>query len=705
MVKVINRKLLRQRKRAIKAVLEHCLPDFLNKFLLRMLGLLSVEPLKGIEYVNLGPMINVATPLPDHNEEEVPHGHRSQSEDDYLSDTDDEEQEDVADYCKGGYHVVNIGDLFHGRYHVIRKLGWGHFSTVWLAWDLSEKRFVALKIVKSASHYTETAIDEMKLLRTVHTADPKHEGYPHVVQLLDDFKVNGIHGSHVCMVFEVLGHNLLKYIIKSSYRGISIPMAKSIVRQLLLGLDYLHTTCKVIHTDIKPENVLVCINEDEIQKLAVEASTATQQGKVSKSLTATAPKHIVQKQTDSSMKMSKNKKKKIKQKIKKQLQKHQQEINEELINDKNNENNHDGEDGVSKNDTQSNVAIVTENKVENIGPLTGSNQKIDTNDTETKKTHSRESSDECMETNSKKTRPTENHVSNNNRDNVMHDVDAKIVNNIHNDGDIRLNNVNDVRLGNDGDVRMVSVDRSSPPMQPEPSIIANTNNERSREERKEHIDIDMEFGNVEEVLAKQLTLGSDEKDEEIPSRGTSFLDNHEIEVKIADLGNACWVDHHFTDEIQTRQYRSLEVLLGAGYGPPADIWSVACMAFELVTGDFLFDPHSGDDYSRDEDHIALIIELLGRIPRHVALNGKYSKEFFSRKGELKHIKKLKPWSLKSVLMEKYEWCEKEACEFAEFITPMMDYIPNNRATAAQCLQHKWLDVPKTERSPSPDASS
>lgn len=38
----------------------------------------------------------------------------------------------------------------------------------------------------------------------------------------------------------------------------------------------------------------------------------------------------------------------------------------------------------------------------------------------------------------------------------------------------------------------------------------------------------------------------------------------DFEVKIADLGNACWVDKHFTEDIQTRQYRSLEVLLGAG---------------------------------------------------------------------------------------------------------------------------------------------
>ena len=43
--------------------------------------------------------------------------------------SDNEEQEDVGDYCKGGYHPVKIGDLYAQRYHVLRKLGWGHFST------------------------------------------------------------------------------------------------------------------------------------------------------------------------------------------------------------------------------------------------------------------------------------------------------------------------------------------------------------------------------------------------------------------------------------------------------------------------------------------------------------------------------------------------------------------------------------------------
>ena len=58
--------------------------------------------------------------------------------------------------------------------------------------------------------------------------------------------------------------------------------------------------------------------------------------------------------------------------------------------------------------------------------------------------------------------------------------------------------------------------------------------------------------------------------------------------------------------------------------------------FELATGDYLFEPHSGENYSRDEDHLAHIIELLGPIPRHIALGGKYSREFFNKRGQLEH---------------------------------------------------------------------
>lgn len=182
------------------------------------------------------------------------------------------EEEDASDYVKGGYHPVQVGETFKdGRYIVIQKLGWGHFSTVWLSRDTETGRHVALKVVRSASHYTETALDEIKLLQKIVEANPNHPGRAHVVSLLDSFEHVGPNGKHVCMVFEVLGENLLGLIKKWQHRGIPMPLVKQITKQVLLGLDYLHRECGIIHTDLKPENVLIEIgNVEEIVKMYVK---------------------------------------------------------------------------------------------------------------------------------------------------------------------------------------------------------------------------------------------------------------------------------------------------------------------------------------------------------------------------------------------------------------------------------------------------
>lgn len=83
--------------------------------------------------------------------------------------------------------------------------------------------------------------------------------------------------------------------------------------------------------------------------------------------------------------------------------------------------------------------------------------------------------------------------------------------------------------------------------------------------------------------------------------GPPFLPPVSTACKIVDLGNACWTYKQFTSDIQTRQYRCPEVLLGARYSTPADVWSLACILFELATGDLLFDPRSGgEEFDRDE---------------------------------------------------------------------------------------------------------
>lgn len=173
--------------------------------------------------------------------------------------------------------------------------------------------------------------------------------------------------------------------------------------------------------------------------------------------------------------------------------------------------------------------------------------------------------------------------------------------------------------------------------------------------------------------------------------GDNDKDKYTILVKLADLGNACWYNEHFTEDIQTREYRSPEVLLGAKWGCSADVWSCACIIFELLTGDYLFDPHDGHSYCRDDDHIAQIIELLGRIPVSVIRQGVHSLEFFNSRGELRRISRLRPWDLRSVLTQKYNFSEAEASEITDFLLPMLELNPEARADAGGMTNHSWLN--------------
>ena len=163
-----------------------------------------------------------------------------------------------------------------------------------------------------------------------------------------------------------------------------------------------------------------------------------------------------------------------------------------------------------------------------------------------------------------------------------------------------------------------------------------------------------------------------------------------VRATIVDLGNACWRHKHFTEDIQTRQYRSPEVILGQSYDQSADIWSLGCMAFELMTGDLLFEPKTGKNYSRDEDHLAQCIELLGPFPRRMMREGRYTREFFSSKGELRHIKDLKMWPLEDVFKQKYSFPERDAVLAADFLNRLLALQPSKRLTAAEARAHPFL---------------
>ena len=136
--------------------------------------------------------------------------------------------------------------------------------------------FLALKVQKSADHYTEAAMDEVELLDCIHkernrqhtlpkdkkdsdrvTAGEMSEYSKYCATLHDSFFHTGSNGRHMCMVFSMLGCNLLSVIKAFNYRGIPIPVVKNMVRGICRGLDFLHRKCQIIHTDLKPENVLL----------------------------------------------------------------------------------------------------------------------------------------------------------------------------------------------------------------------------------------------------------------------------------------------------------------------------------------------------------------------------------------------------------------------------------------------------------------
>ena len=78
--------------------------------------------------------------------------------------SDSASDEELEDYKVTGYHPCHVNEILDSKYICLRKLGWGHFSTVWLALKLSDKQLYALKIQKSADKYTESALEEEEIL-------------------------------------------------------------------------------------------------------------------------------------------------------------------------------------------------------------------------------------------------------------------------------------------------------------------------------------------------------------------------------------------------------------------------------------------------------------------------------------------------------------------------------------------------------------
>lgn len=463
---------------------------------------------------------------------------------------------------------------------------------------------------------------------------------------------------------------------------------------MLQGLDYLHRKCKIIHTDIKPENVLICVDDLYIKKLACEATELYVNGlRLPYSLISTAPKKFLE-PTPLDGKLSKNKKKKMKKRAKRQselIRKQMEHIHtaDVVIGDAAVE---EKPVAVAENGESSNgdAEINTTNNNNKTRRKGGQDQQSQTSAAlvngkeNNNKSNSSTATTTTPEGNSQTSTPVSSSSVASAKNNTINNGSAVTHNNNNSSEASGAPAISNAKSNKKAKKKLLQQqlyqstaspvtspvnDQSATPA----ANIANPSAQRTP----------FDLNKVKESILKQ------QQDNPQPKKDPTF-EECDIEVKIADLGNACYVHKHFTEDIQTRQYRSIEVILGCGFDTSADIWSTACMAFELATGDYLFEPHSGQNYSRDEDHIAHMIELLGPVPSRLMFSGTMSKMIFNDKGQLQHIHGLKPWGLVSVLTEKYEWPHEQAMAFADFLVPMLAYEPKKRATAEQCLKHPWL---------------
>ena len=787
----------------------------------------------------------------------------SDSEDE-LDDKKLKSEEALKDYCPGGYHPTFIGEKYgrNEEYLIVRKLGWGHFSTVWLAWDSARSRHVAIKIVRSSSNYSEAAMDEITLLEKVNSGNDSHEGKKHVVQLLDHFIHEGPNGKHVCMIFEVLGENMLNllmrykdfqshrqkeiddvitsgenekrmevhlsnihdlHILSESYGGLPLTLVKQISKQILLALDFLHRECGIIHTDIKPENILVEIHD--VEKLVQLLEFERKSKKLNKMLekrhndhsyclqhtnsypigqsqsnltvpnfkshptnnnTDIKPNNITNNNTNftpnsntintttglgnintitSSQRFSNHSYHSLSRSISNQKSSSNNNANATIaginINTPMRKNSipiraskpltspvetssvdnffrsfsfsQRRNPSFSSGSVQNNIGNLTNNSstshANNVSPMLNQNSSFERHGSivssisQSKYTASILSSpgykrqdidiiDEKEDEDDNKGKPNQTNsmkdpVEEDEEDDIFVDATEPILSiSPHIKERPSATNKQHQKTTSMASIETVQTDLANlnntlEPNDPNSSSLLNNTpvNQKlvpfpspavTKHSKKPSLSIDTSSstnGADADTVQRESSTVSE-------SSRPSILNEFEeiISVKIADLGNACWYNKHYTPDIQTRQYRSPEVILGGDWGCSADIWSAACVIFELITSDYLFDPKSSASYSRNDDHLAQIVELLQTWPSKDYLRTcSRWREFFDRSGQnFRKIGKLKIWPLRMVLIDEYKMSEELATEVSDFLLPMLEFTPMKRVDAGSMCAHPWI---------------
>ena len=166
-----------------------------------------------------------------------------------------------------------------------------------------------------------------------------------------------------------------------------------------------------------------------------------------------------------------------------------------------------------------------------------------------------------------------------------------------------------------------------------------------------------------------------------------FKSDDSNDVKIIDFGSACQSSNKIHKYIQSRYYRSPEIILEANYSFPIDMWSYGCIISELYIGKPLFPGHN------ENEQLVYIMEIIGKPPPCLIYRSKRTKYFYLN-GKLKtHDSKGRNRRPNSRHFSKALKTDNKV--FIDFISKCLIFEPSERMTPTQALNHKWINNDKT----------
>lgn len=156
------------------------------------------------------------------------------------------------------------------------------------------------------------------------------------------------------------------------------------------------------------------------------------------------------------------------------------------------------------------------------------------------------------------------------------------------------------------------------------------------------------------------------------------------EIKVIDFGSSCFENEKVYTYIQSRFYRSPEVILGMSYGIPIDMWSLGCILAELLTGYPIF---PGEN---EQEQLACIMEIFGPPEKHLIEKSSRKKLFFDSMGKPRVTVSTKGRRRRpsSKTLQQALKCDDDA--FLDFISRCLRWDPERRLKPDEAMQHEFV---------------